>query len=98
MREDRRGYWAKTINEQETSGVSVQTFCRERGVCAASFYIWRRRLRRESGAVRFALIKTRPAVNGAAPLELIFASGERLRIAKDTDAATLQMALAAIRA
>lgn len=98
MREDRHEYWAKMIGEQETSGLAVQTFCGERGVCAASFYAWRRRLRRESGAVRFALIETKPAVNGAAPLELVFASGERLRIAKDTDVATLQMALAAIRA
>ena len=31
MREDRRGYWAKTIAEREAGGLSVPAFCRERG-------------------------------------------------------------------
>jgi hypothetical protein len=98
MREDRRVPWAKRISEQEASGLSVQAFCREHDVCAASFYHWRRRLRMIADPVRFALIETKPAPDSAAPLELVFISGERLRIFRDTDAATLQMALAAIRA
>lgn len=98
MREDRRGYWAKTIAEQEASGLSVPVFCRERGVCAGSFYHWRRRLRTSAGPVRFALIETKPAPDCGSPLELVFTSGERLRIFRNTDAGTLQMALAAIRA
>jgi len=97
MREDRREYWAKAIAEQEASGLAVQAFCRERGVCAASFYQWRRR-RRKLGAARFALIETKAAADAAAPLELIFTSGERLLIFRDADTATLQMALTAIRA
>ena len=98
MREDRREYWAKAIADQEASGLGVQAFCHERGVCVASFYLWRRRLCGEVGAVRFALVETKPAADCAAPLELVFVSGERLRIFRDTDAATLQMALTAIRA
>ena len=98
MREDRREHWVKTISGQEASGLSVQAFCRERGVCAASFYGWRRRLRREPGAVGFALIETKPTATGEVPLELVFVSGERLRIGKGVDAATLQATLAAIRA
>jgi hypothetical protein len=98
MLEDRREYWAKAIAEQEASGLGVRAFCGERGVCTASFYQWRRRLRREPPAVRFALIETKPAPGGAAPLELVFISGERLRIFGDADLATLHLALAAIRA
>jgi hypothetical protein len=98
MREDGRGHWSKTISEQEASGLTVQAFCRERGVCAASFYHWRRRLHGEADAVGFALIETKPARTGEAPLELVFVSGERLRIGKGVDAATLQTTLAAIRA
>ena len=48
--------------------------------------------------MRFALIETKPAPGGAAPLELVFISGERLRIFGDADLATLHLALAAIRA
>ena len=98
MREDRRGQWAKTISEQEASGLSVQAFCRERDVCAGSFYHWRRRLGVIGDPVRFALIETKPAPDLAAPLELVFTSGERLRISRGADAAILQLVLAAIRA
>jgi transposase-like protein len=61
MRKDRCGHWAKTISEQEESGLSVPAFCREKGVCAGSFYHWRRRLRTVEEHVRFALIETKPA-------------------------------------
>ena len=98
MRKDRCGHWAKTIAEQEESGLSVPAFCREKGVCAGSFYYWRRRLRRVDEPVRFALVETKPAGDGTAPLELVFASGERLRISRGVDAATLQLVMAALRA
>ena len=98
MRKDRCGHWAKTIAEQEESGLSVPAFCREKGVCAGSFYYWRRRLRTVDEPVGFALVETKPASDCAAPLELIFTSGERLRIALGVDAATLQLVMAALRA
>ena len=99
MREDRREYWAKVIAEQEASGQGVEAFCRERGICKASFYPWRRRLRCEPGqAVSFARIETKPASDCTAPLELIFVTGERLRISKDADSALLQLIVAAVRA
>lgn len=98
MREDRCGHWAKTISEQEASGLSVPAFCREKGVCAGSFYHWRRRLRTIDEPVRFARIETKPAPDAAAPLELIFVRGERLRISRGADAVTLQLVMAALRA
>jgi hypothetical protein len=98
MRKDRCGHWAKTIADQEESGLSVPAFCREKGVCAGSFYHWRRRLRTVDEPVRFALVETKPAPDYAAPLELIFASGERLRISRGVDAAALQLVMAALRA
>jgi transposase-like protein len=98
MRKDRCGHWAKTIAEQQESGLSVPAFCREKGVCAGSFYHWRRRLRTVDEPAGFALVETKPAQDSAAPLELIFTSGECLRISGGVDAATLQMVLAALRA
>ncbi len=76
----------------------MKAFCGERGLSAYSFYVWRRKLSCKSGAVDFALIETRPAANDETPLELIFVTGERLRIGRGVDAATLRTTLTAIRA
>jgi hypothetical protein len=48
--------------------------------------------------VSFARIETKPTIDCTAPLELIFATGERLRIGKGADAATLQLIVSALRA
>ena len=98
MRKDRCGHWAKTIAEQEESGLSVPAFCRGKGVCAGSFYHWRRRLRTTDEPAQFAVVETKPAPEWAAPLEVIFAGGERLRISRGVDTGTLQLVVAALRA
>jgi transposase-like protein len=100
MREIRAERWARLIAEQEAGGESVRAFCHRHSVGENSFYWWRRRLR-ESDGVRFAVVETRPAPVGAgleAALELILCNGERLRIARGADAATLRLTLDAIRA
>src|SRR4051812_18024266 len=68
MRKDRRGHWAKTIAEQEESGLSVPVFCRH----------WRRRLRTVDRPVRFSQVETKPARDCATALQIVFAGGERL--------------------
>jgi hypothetical protein len=52
MRQDRRAYWAKVVAEQQAAGQTVKAFCGERGLSLYSFYVWRRKLSRKSGAVR----------------------------------------------
>jgi len=68
---------------------------RGRGLCDQTYYMWRSRLARERPP-RFALVKTKaaPAVSRAPEpaLELIFATGERLRIHNGADAAELSRA------
>jgi hypothetical protein len=61
----------------------------------SAFYGWRVRLRKQSTPVRFALVETKAALEAAAPLELLLAGGERLRI--PSDAATLKLVLAVLR-
>jgi hypothetical protein len=91
-------YWRKLIAEQEGGGLKVRPFCRERGITEPSFYYWRKRLRKRE-LVRFALLETRPTVTGSTipALELVLAGGERLRIGKEVDAATLRMVLEVVR-
>ena len=98
MRETSREYWSKLIVEHEASGQTVREFCHERGRGVYSFYRWRKRLR-EDGAVRFALVQTRPTTDSRADatLELVLTNGERLRIGSGVDAATLRLVLEAVR-
>lgn len=42
--------WSGLIKEQEQSGQSVASFCRERGVRASQLYAWKKRLRERSGS------------------------------------------------
>jgi hypothetical protein len=67
---------------------------------ACTFYAWRNRLRGE-GTVRFALVdrgRVGQEPTAQASLELVLATGERLRIGAGVDAATLRTVMDALRA
>jgi hypothetical protein len=84
--------WAERIAEQGRSGLSVKQFCKERRFSEYSFYTWRKRLRAKE-PVRFALLErgvTRGASAAEVGLELVLTNGERLRISKQVDMATLR--------
>ena len=93
MTDQKRAYWSNLIAEQEASGQSIRTFCQEKGLGDHSFYYWRKKLQK-SAPVQFALLKT---VASAAPLELILANGEQLRIRNGVDAATFRLVLDVVR-
>jgi transposase-like protein len=91
--------WRERIAGQERSGLTVRQFCKGEGVGEHCFYWWRRRLR-EEGPVRFALVEREPArqdLSGVAGLELVLATGERLRIGAGVDSMTFRMVLEALR-
>ena len=96
--EERSAYWREHIGEQELCGRSVQQFCKEKGISEQSFYVWRKRLRRQE-PVRFALVETGPARQPApkTELELVLVTGERLRIGAEVDPALLRRVLEALR-
>jgi hypothetical protein len=92
--------WAERIAEQGRSGLSVKQFCKERGLTEYSFYAWRKRLQHRE-PVRFALVErgaARQVPATDADLELVLASGERLRIGNGVKAATLRTVLEVLRA
>jgi hypothetical protein len=79
--------------------MSVKQFCKEQGLTEYSFYAWRKRLQ-ESGPVRFALVdrSARRQERMAEPvLELVLATGERLRIGTGVDITTLRTVLDVLR-
>jgi transposase-like protein len=92
--------WQGLIREQQQSRLSVSAFCRQHGFSDQTFYNWRKRLAADGKdePVRFALVETNPAgADRPAPLELILATGDRLRIAPGADAATLRAVLNVLR-
>ena len=89
--------WAELVRQQQQSGLSVTAFCRQHGFSDQTFYNWRKRLS-GSEPVRFALVAADAAVTAEQlPIELCLVSGDRLRIAPGTDAATLRTVLNALR-
>lgn len=89
--------WQELIRQQEQSRLSVSAFCRQHGFSDQSFYNWRKRLA-EDEPVRFALVEANPSgTDRHSPLELILASGDRLRIAPGADAVTLRAVLNVLR-
>ena len=91
--------WAERVAAQQSSGLSVKQFCREQGLTECSFYAWRKRLQ-ETGPVRFALVErtARRQERTAEPvLELVLATGERLRIGAGVDITTLRTVLDVLR-
>jgi len=91
--------WAERIAAQQRSGISIKQFCKEQQLTEHSFYAWRKRLQ-ESRPVRFALVERsgrRQERTAEAALELVLATGERLRIGTGVDTATLRTVLAALR-
>ena len=93
--EQRREQWRQRIAAQESSGQSIRAYCGERGLKESAFYGWRGRLRKQNTPVRFALVESKPGEETPAPIELVLASGDRLRI--PCDAAALKLVLAVLR-
>jgi hypothetical protein len=95
--EERHQLWRQLIAQQEQSGLSVRAFCQQHRTSEYSFYQWRKRLA-EQLPVQFALVDTgRSASVGVAAVEVILASGDRLRVAPGIEAATLRLVLSVLR-
>jgi len=91
--------WGERIAGQQRSGMSVKQFCKEQGLTECSFYAWRKRLQL-SGPVRFALVERRARrreCTAESVVELVLATGERLRIAPGVDITTLRTVLDVLR-
>ena len=93
----RLDFWRQLIATQQQSGISVRAFCQQHRTSEYSFYHWRKRLA-EQLPMKFALVETsRSAPAAVAAVEVILASGERLRIAPGVEAATLRLVLSVLR-
>ena len=88
--------WQERIKEYEEGGVTIREFCAAHEVSVASFYQWRRRLKKSAAVMKFALIEPMTDQRDGA-IELRLATGEALVIPSGADPATLRMVLNVIR-
>ena len=91
--------WRQWIEEWQSSGLTVRTFCSRRGLGEARFYAWRRQLqRREVDLVRLVAVElaavAEPGRDSA--LTVVVPGGRTVRVAPGFDAATLRQLLAVL--
>jgi hypothetical protein len=105
--ETRREHMLELARQWRESGMKARTFAQEHGVTPWTLYYWRHRLngagptRRRRPARRASLapvhVVSEPAL-GADGLEILLASGDRLRASSAVSAETLRGVLQALRA
>jgi hypothetical protein len=91
--------WRRWISQWQTSGLSVRDFCARHDLATASFYHWRRVLkRRAEEEVLFAPVQVVADTASAqtSALEVVLADGRVVRVAPGFDAATLRQLLAVL--
>jgi transposase-like protein len=97
---------AGVVLSQRSSGLSVSAFCRREGISPATFYRWRREVGRERASfaeVRVKDVAKAPAAPSDAPgscsvpVEMVLASGDRLRLSGPCDPVWLGRIVAVLR-
>jgi hypothetical protein len=100
-REEDVSRWRDVVSEQVSSGKSVATFCRERGLREWQLYEWKKRLRKSEAtsfvAVEVAASSTpAPAPMRSVGIELRHNRGWSLMVESDFDAAHLHRLLSVL--
>jgi len=67
-RGDRRRYWREVIQRQQASGQSIEKFCDKEKLGQATFYMWKRRLRKVGKTGKSARTPARQAL---VPVQII---------------------------
>jgi hypothetical protein len=98
--EEKERQWRRRIDQWRASGLSVRAFCDRHGLAAASFYNWRRVLRRRPAAEQPAFVPVQVVADAlpaqASALEVVLTDGRAVRVAPGFDAATLRQLLAVL--
>jgi hypothetical protein len=77
--------WRQIIEGQRASGLTVATYCRDRGIKDSAFYTWKRRLRspaKPSRTSKPAFVEVMPPRAGMAGTIEICLRGERHLLAR----------------
>ena len=90
--------WRRWLRDWQRSGLGVSAFCRRHGLATNRFHAWRRILAQrdaeQADFIPVRLLAENHSANGA--LEVLWASGRRLRVSPGFDVATLRQLLAVL--
>jgi|LSQX01.1.fsa_nt_gb hypothetical protein len=90
LRQERLAYWGPLIDEQSTSGLTVASFCRGRGLPIWSFKYWRKIIDgKRGGESGFVELKRREELSPSSGV-WVECSRARVHVAPSFDAATLR--------
>jgi hypothetical protein len=93
-----RGEWLKIIASQQKSGQSISAWCRDHDVSSKSFYLWRKRLRREPEQSPESFIEIRSVDKRTGLLNLTLPGDYRLEIPQGFDPGDLQLVVKTLAA
>jgi hypothetical protein len=91
--------WLEKINQQEASGKSARTWCKEQGVSYQTFLYWRKRLSAKPSStkpIKQSFFLELPENSSEAWMKISF-RGVRLTLFKDFDKETLNFCLKLFR-
>lgn len=91
--------WRRLVFEQSRSGLTVNAFCRERGLCRPYFFVWKKRLQ-ERPPTKFLEVQVRERVPSAcdSSVEIRLKNGRSLMVRPGFDAEHVRALLAVVEA
>jgi hypothetical protein len=94
--------WRRWIEEQQSGGLSVRTFCSRRGLAEHNFYQWRKLLSERgregqftSAANLFVPVEV-AGVMADSRIEIVLAGGQRVHVPTGFDVTTLAQVVAVL--
>jgi hypothetical protein len=97
-RKSREPYWRQVVDRWKQSGLAVPAFCRREGLNQATFYHWRRELKRRDQSkptfLPVRVIADKPAALAGGGIEVVLANGRCLRVGAGFDPHTLVQVVA----
>jgi hypothetical protein len=94
--------FARLIEGQKESGLTVRMFCSNEGIAPSTFYYWQKRIKNETAGKGFIPLVVKTPLSSLHPispvqgknddvfLEITYPNGISLRIKKDLDLAQLR--------
>ena len=98
----REAHWRSVYADWEKSGLTQKDFCRRRGHSIWTFMNWRTKLKKADRGRKkprapkhlgFAEVRVIPSASSSWPVEIGLPDGPSVRLARNVDPATLEMAL-----
>jgi hypothetical protein len=92
--------WRKLVSEQARSGQTVKAFCRERSLCRPYFFVWKKRLEKDTAAkfLEVQVTAPGPSTPDDSSVEIRLRNGRSLMVRPRFDAEHVRALLAVVEA